>query len=96
MSGNHLSKAAIHSPINGIVLSRSVEPGQTVAASPQAPVLFKLAENLARMELHAAVDEADGRSEEDATFTVMRIRTAIFGKIIQVDTAPRLWKAGDV
>jgi len=68
-----LAKTAIRSPINGIVLSRSVEPGQTVAASLQAPVLFTLAEDLAQMELHVAVDEADvGQVKEgqEATFTV--------------------------
>lgn len=68
-----LSKAVIHSPINGIVLARSVEPGQTVAASLQAPVLFTLAEDLTRMELHVAVDEADvGQVKEgqEAIFTV--------------------------
>ncbi|MEJ2309000.1 MAG: efflux RND transporter periplasmic adaptor subunit [Gammaproteobacteria bacterium] len=54
-----LAKATIHSPIDGIVLSRDVEPGQTVAASFQTPVLFKLAENLTQMELHVGVDEAD-------------------------------------
>jgi HlyD family secretion protein len=54
-----LAKAVIRSPINGIVLLRSAEPGQTVAASLQAPVLFNLAEDLTRMELHVAVDEAD-------------------------------------
>ncbi len=54
-----LSKAVIVSPVNGIVLSRDVEPGQTVAASLQAPVLFTLAEDLARMELIVDVDEAD-------------------------------------
>lgn len=68
-----LSKAEIRSPINGIVLVRSVEPGQTVAASLQAPVLFTLAEDLKKMELHVAVDEADVGSVEvgqTATFTV--------------------------
>jgi HlyD family secretion protein len=68
-----LSKAQIHSPINGVVLVRSVEPGQTVAASLQAPVLFTLAENLTQMELHVDVDEADvGRVKEGqaAEFTV--------------------------
>ena len=68
-----LSKAVIYSPINGIVLSRSVEPGQTVAASFQAPVLFTLAEDLTRMELHVDVDEADvGQVEagQKAVFTV--------------------------
>jgi HlyD family secretion protein len=54
-----LAKSVIRSPINGIVLTRSVEPGQTVAASLQAPVLFTLAEDLTQMELHVAVDEAD-------------------------------------
>lgn len=68
-----LSKTNIRSPINGVVLVRSVEPGQTVAASLQAPVLFTLAEDLKKMELHVAVDEADvGNVEEGqkATFTV--------------------------
>lgn len=54
-----LAKATIHSPINGIVLDRDVEPGQTVAASFQTPVLFTLAEDLTQMELHVDVDEAD-------------------------------------
>jgi HlyD family secretion protein len=68
-----LSKATLVSPIDGIVLSRSVEPGQTVAASFQTPVLFTLAENLTQMELHVDVDEADvGQVKEgqDAVFTV--------------------------
>jgi HlyD family secretion protein len=68
-----LAKAVIRSPINGVVLTRSVEPGQTVAASLQAPVLFTLAEDLAQMELHVYVDEADvGRVKEgqSAAFTV--------------------------
>jgi HlyD family secretion protein len=68
-----LGKTDIRSPINGIVLVRSVEPGQTVAASLQAPVLFTLAEDLKKMELHVAVDEADIGSVEvgqKATFTV--------------------------
>lgn len=68
-----LGKAVILSPINGIVLARSVEPGQTVAASLQAPVLFTLAEDLTKMELHVGVDEADVgavREGQEATFTV--------------------------
>lgn len=55
----NLSKAAIRSPIDGVVLTRAVEPGQTVAASLSAPVLFTLAEDLTRMELRVDVDEAD-------------------------------------
>ena len=68
-----LGKADIRSPINGVVLVRSVEPGQTVASSLQAPVLFTLAEDLKKMELHVSVDEADVGSVQtgqQATFTV--------------------------
>ncbi len=68
-----LSKAVIRSPINGVILERSVEPGQTVAASFQAPVLFTIAEDLTRMELQVDVDEADVgqvRAGQEATFTV--------------------------
>ncbi|HXZ86598.1 MAG TPA: efflux RND transporter periplasmic adaptor subunit [Myxococcota bacterium] len=54
-----LGWATIRSPVNGIVLTRAVEPGNTVAASLQAPVLFTLAEDLTRMELIVSVDEAD-------------------------------------
>ena len=54
-----LSKSTIHSPINGIVLTRSIDPGQTVAASMTTPVLFTLAEDLTKMDLHVNVDEAD-------------------------------------
>lgn len=68
-----LSKTEIRSPINGVILVRSIEPGQTVAASLQAPVLFIMAEDLKKMELHVSVDEADVGSVEtgqEATFTV--------------------------
>lgn len=69
----NLSKAYIRSPIDGVVLARKVEPGQTVAASLQAPVLLTLAEDLAQMELKVDVDEADVgqvRAGQSATFTV--------------------------
>lgn len=55
----NLARTVIRSPVDGVVLQRSVEPGQTVAASLQAPVLFKIAEDLARMEIVLAVDESD-------------------------------------
>jgi HlyD family secretion protein len=67
------ARAVIHSPVDGVVLTRSAEPGATVAAQFQAPVLFKIAEELRRMELRVDVDEADVaqvRQGEDATFTV--------------------------
>ena len=54
-----LKKAVVYSPINGVVLERSIEPGQTVASSFESPVLFKLAEDLTKMELQVDVDEAD-------------------------------------
>jgi HlyD family secretion protein len=53
------SKTIIHSPINGIVMTRNVEQGQTIAATFQTPILFILAEDLTQMELHVYVDEAD-------------------------------------
>ena len=64
----NLAKASITSPINGVVLTRNVDPGQTVASSLQAPVLFSIAEDLKQMELRVDVDEADvgkvsGRTE---------------------------------
>ena len=84
----NLDKAVIVSPINGVVLARSVEPGQTVAASLQSPVLFTLAEDLAKMELHVAVDEADVgqvRDGQQATFTVDAYPDRIFpARITQV------------
>ncbi len=55
----NLSKAPIRSPIDGVVLSRSVEPGNAVAASLQAVTLFTLAEDLTKMKLQVNVDEAD-------------------------------------
>lgn len=68
-----LTKATIRAPISGVVLTRNIEPGQTVAASLQSPVLFTLAQDLARMELQVDVDEADvGKLKpgQEATFTV--------------------------
>ena len=69
----NLKKASILSPIDGVVLSREIEPGQTVQASFTAPVLFKLAEDLAKMELQVDIDEASVgqvRDGQSATFSV--------------------------
>jgi len=68
-----LSRTEIRAPIDGIVVKRSVEPGQTVAASLQAPELFVIARNLDDMQVETAIDEADvGRLAigQEATFTV--------------------------
>ena len=55
----NLGRTVIRSPVDGVVLTRTIEPGQTVAASLQAPELFKIAEDLAKMKIELAVDEAD-------------------------------------
>lgn len=95
LDGNQteLRKADIRSPIDGLVLQRQIEPGQTVAASLQAPVLFTLAEDLAQMELIVAVDEADvGKVAEgqSAVFTVDAWPDRNFPAVItQVRFAPQ-------
>ena len=69
----NLRKTSIRSPIDGVVLSRSVEPGQAVAASLQAVTLLTLAEDLTKMRLQINVDEADVgqvKPEQKASFTV--------------------------
>ena len=69
----NLSKASIRSPIDGVVLTRTVDPGNAVAASLQAVTLFSVAEDIARLRLEVSVDEADVGSvqvNQKATFTV--------------------------
>jgi len=69
----NLTKGTIRSPVNGVVLSRKVEPGQTVVAAMTIPVLFTLAEDLTAMELQVKVDEADVSNVklgQPASFTV--------------------------
>lgn len=73
MAQTTLSKAYIRSPIDGVVLTSDIKPGQAVAASFQTPVLFTLAEDLTRMELHVDIDEADISQVvegQEASFTV--------------------------
>jgi HlyD family secretion protein len=68
-----LGRTEIRAPVDGIVIKRSVEPGQTVAASLQAPEMFMIARNLTDMQVETAIDEADvGRLKvgQEATFTV--------------------------
>jgi HlyD family secretion protein len=69
----NLSIAQIVSPVTGVVLSRDIEPGQTVAASLNAPVLFTIAEDLTQMEVEVSVDEADVgqvKNGQSASFSV--------------------------
>ena len=68
-----LTKTIIRSPVNGVVLARQIEPGQTVAASFNTPTLFVIAEDLSQMKLEVAIDEADVgtvKAGQRATFTV--------------------------
>jgi HlyD family secretion protein len=68
-----LDHTTIRAPVDGVVVSRAVEPGQTVAASLQAPTLFTIAGDLTKMQVEVSVDESDiGRIklEDRATFTV--------------------------
>lgn len=81
-----LHKTLIKSPIDGVVLSREVEPGQTVVASFQAPVLFTLAKSLREMQLEVLVDEADiGQVREGqlATFNVDAYRDRTFSAVLR-------------
>jgi HlyD family secretion protein len=69
----NLAYTSIHSPIDGVIVSRAVELGQTVAASLSTPEIFRIAESLAEMQILASVDESDiGKIEvaQTATFTV--------------------------
>lgn len=88
-----LAKSVIHSPIDGVVLDRTVEPGQTVNGAFQTPVLLTLAEDITRMELHVDVDEADvGRVHEGqaATFTVSAYPGRSFqSRLVELRNAPR-------
>lgn len=82
----NLSKATIYSPVTGVVLSRAIDPGQTVAASFQAPVLFTIAEDLSQMKLEVKVDEADVgqvKSGQRATFSVDAYPGRRFQAVIQ-------------
>jgi HlyD family secretion protein len=88
-----LRKATIRSPIDGIVLDRQVDPGQTVAASFQTPVLFTLARDLSRMTLNVNVDEADigrVRAGQEAAFTVDAYPTRPFtSHVVDVRSTPK-------
>ncbi len=88
-----LGKAAIKSPINGVVLKRDIDPGQTVAASLQAPVLFTIAEDLTQMNLIVDVDEADApqvAEGQTATFSVAAFAERSFpAKVKQLRYSPQ-------
>ena len=87
-----LEHCTITSPIDGIVISRSVDVGQTVAASLSAPVVFTIANDLTKMQIDAAVAEADiGTVEvgQKVNFTVDAFPRRVFqGEVTQVRNAP--------
>ena len=87
-----LDHCTITSPIDGVVISRNVDVGQTVAASLQAPVIFQIANDLTKMQIDSNVAEADvGVLEvgQDVDFTVDAFPMRTFhGKVVQVRNAP--------
>ena len=86
-----LERTAIKAPVDGVVVKRSIEPGQTVAASLQAPELFVIARNLTDMQVETSIDEADvGRIQtgQQASFTVDAFAGRTFsGEVKQVRKA---------
>jgi HlyD family secretion protein len=86
-----LQRTKITSPVNGIVIKRAIERGQTVAASLQSPELFVIAQNLSDMQVDASIDEADVsriRTGQKATFTVDAFPGQTFeGEVRQVRKA---------
>ena len=87
-----LDHCTITSPIDGVVISRNVDVGQTVAASLQAPVIFQIANDLTKMQIDANVAEADVGAleiDQDVDFTVDAFPMRTFrGKVVQVRNAP--------
>ncbi len=92
MAETNLRYSTIRSPVNGTVISRNVDVGQTVAASLAAPTLFTIAKDLTKMQVDTNVSEADvGRIlvGQDATFTVDAYPGRTFpGKVFEVRNAP--------
>lgn len=90
----NLTHTAITSPVDGVVISRHVDIGQTVAASFQTPILFTIAEDLSQMQLNASVDEADigqAKPGQEVTFTVDAYPQETFtGTLSQVRNAPNI------
>ena len=90
----NLKYAEIRSPIDGTVIERSIEAGQTISASMSAPTLFTIAEDLARMQIEAAVDESDiGQIKKGmlVRFTVQAYPDELFsGAVRQIRLKPTI------
>ncbi|HEV2117200.1 MAG TPA: efflux RND transporter periplasmic adaptor subunit [Terriglobales bacterium] len=88
----NLSYTVIRSPIDGIVVARNVDVGQTVAASLQAPTLFNIAQDLTKMQVDTQTDESDVgniKVGQDSTFTVDAYPNQTFhGKVVQIRLNP--------
>lgn len=91
-SKTNLRYSVIRSPVDGVVISRAIDVGQTVAASFSTPTLFTIAQDLTKMQIEVSVDEADISRvllQQRATFTVDSYPEQIFhGKVIQIRSAP--------
>ena len=90
----NLAYTTIYAPIDGVVISRDVDVGQTVAASLQAPTLFTIAQDLAAMQIEADVDEAFigmVKEKQPATFTVFAYPKRLFqGQVAQIRLKPKI------
>ena len=91
-SRTNLRYSVIRSPVDGVVISRTIDIGQTVAASFQTPTLFTIAKDLTKMQIEVSVDEADIsriQLDQKATFTVDSYPEQTFGgKVVQIRSAP--------
>lgn len=91
-SKTNLRYSIIRSPVDGVVISRAIDVGQTVAASFQTPTLFTIAQDLTKMQIEVSVDEADIsriKVGQNASFTVDSYPEQSFrGKVVQIRNAP--------
>lgn len=90
----NLAYTTIYAPIDGVVISRDVDVGQTVAASLQAPTLFTIAQDLAAMQIEADVDEAFIgmiKEKQPVSFTVFAYQKRLFrGQVAQIRLKPKI------
>ena len=92
LAKTNLRYSIIRSPVDGVVISRAIDVGQTVAASFQTPTLFTIAQDLTKMQIEVSVDEADIsriKLEQNASFTVDSYPEQSFkGNVVQIRNAP--------
>ncbi len=92
LAETNLKNSVIRSPVDGVVISRSVDVGQTVAASFQTPTLFTIAQDLTKMQIETSVDEADisqARLGQPVSFSVDAYPNRTFqGEVTQIRSAP--------